>query len=180
MTRNTNEAIEWLEKAVEAGSDVAKYELGVMCMHGGCDEKMLLPSPRLVERGLALLRQAGESGFVRATHELGRCMRDGASGVPVNMSQARFFLNMAAEQGHADAQTDYGELLLREKKGGYKKNQYDQDVWDGLKWLRSAVTNGAERAMGLLREVRHEREETRGEESLRRKCSLLYFSDPIE
>ncbi len=34
-------------------------------------------------------------------------------------------------------QADYGELLLRDKKGGVKKNEYDQDAFDGLKWLRT-------------------------------------------
>ena len=27
--------------------------------------------------------------------------------------------------------------MLRDKKGGVKKNEYDQDAFDGLKWLRT-------------------------------------------
>ena len=152
VKRDVVEAVEWLEKAAEAGSNEAKYELGVAFVHGLLSDD-ILPDPNLVGRGLQLLRKAGEAGLGRATHELGRCMRDGASGVPVNISEARFFLHIAAEEGLAEAQTDYGELLLRGKKGGYKRNEHDRDVWDGLRWLRSAVANGCERAILLLREA---------------------------
>ena len=152
VARDMRGAEDWFEKAAEAGSLEAKYELGVAYVHGSLSTDML-PDPRMIARGLALLREAGEAGLVRATHELGRCMRDGVSGVAANISQARFLLHMAAEEGVAEAQSDYGELLLRGKKGGAKKNQQDPDVWDGLQWLKSAVANGSERAMGLLRDA---------------------------
>jgi TPR repeat protein len=144
------EAQEWMERAAEAGNDIAKYELGVMYVHGR-DGK--LPTPSMVTRGFALLQEAGEAGLLRATHELGRCKRDGVSGFPANLTEARFYLHVAAAQGLAEAQVDYGELLLRDKKGGYNKNQHDQDVWDGLKWLRSAVANGHEHALSKLRDA---------------------------
>jgi TPR repeat protein len=145
------EALQWMKKAAEAGNNMAKYELGVMYVHGR--EEGQLTGPEEVTRGFALLREAGEAGLLRATHELGRCKRDGVGGFPANLTEARFYLHMAAAQGLAEAQADYGELLLRDKKGGFSKNQHDEDVWDGLKWLRSAVTNGNERAISKLRDA---------------------------
>ena len=72
------EAREWLERAAEIGSNSAKYQLGLMYVHDprGNDESKAakgLPNPELVARGLDLLRQSGQDGFVLATHHLGMC-----------------------------------------------------------------------------------------------------------
>ena len=95
VTRNTEEARKWLERAAEHGSVVAEYDLGMAFYEGtgGLQD---------YERGISLIRKAAEGGHARAQSSLGMMYRSG-TGLKVDQVRAYMWLNLAVAGGEKSA-----------------------------------------------------------------------------
>lgn len=86
-------ALEWMEKAVDAGHVMAAWGFGKLLLSG-----KVVGEDRT--RGLDLLIQAAEAGYKTAQEDLVRIYRDGRHGLPANPEQSRYWMErLAAESG---------------------------------------------------------------------------------
>ncbi len=79
-----------------------------------------------------------DRGDKEAQFALGRIYQEG-SGVAQSLQNAEKFYRKAAEQGHANAQSNLAIVLLNTQRGE-----------EGVTWLKKAAKGGASRAMVLL------------------------------
>jgi TPR repeat protein len=84
---------------------------------------------------IAIWRPLAENGDADAAFNLGQAYRLGR-GVPVDLAQAKSWLDTAARAGHLDAETTLGLLLF---------DSGDRD--SGIAWLKKAAARGEPRAM---------------------------------
>jgi cell division septation protein DedD len=84
---------------------------------------------------VAIWRPLADRGDADAAFNLGQAYRLG-KGVPVDLAQAKTWLEKAARSGHLDAQTTLGLLLF---------DSGDHD--GGIGWLKKAAARGEPRAM---------------------------------
>ena len=94
----------------------------------GRPEARLSLADRLTERGatIAAARQiaaAAKDGMPAAQARLGLCYLHG-NGVPANQSEARHWLERAADGGDARAQTELASLALRGVSGPYRRDTF--------------------------------------------------------
>lgn len=90
-------ALPWLEKAVERGNALAKYQLGKLLLLGA--ETV----PKDVERALELLTECAEDGNQFAQYTLGKAYLLGQD-VSQDQGQAVHWLGLSAQQGNQYAQ----------------------------------------------------------------------------
>lgn len=81
------------------------------------------------------LRQDADQGVADAQYRLGLKYRMG-DGVPKDAAEAFRWYRMAAEKGHADAQTDLGWLFVN-PEGGVRR-----DYLEAMNWFRRAAAQG--------------------------------------
>ena len=115
----------FFEAADRAGNAYAKANLGWFAIEGAGGAK----DPA---RGLALLRQAAESGNILAEYSLGLIWREGRAGERPDPQQAKAWLAKAAGQGHAIAMYDLA-ILLRDTEGK------GQELAGSFGWLKKAA-----------------------------------------
>ena len=95
--RDEAAALPWLEKAVERGNAMAKYQLGKLLLLGA--ETV----PKDVDRALELLTECAEDGNQFAQYTLGKAYLLGGD-VPQDQGQAVHWLGLSAQQGNQYAQ----------------------------------------------------------------------------
>ena len=103
LKRDVKAAVEWYGKAAAQGDPDAMYRLAMISKEGGGGEPM--DYPKMIE----FLTAAAAKGHVEAQYQLGYCLENGV-GVPINVRQAKFWYDKAAEQGHRGAR-ERGKLL---------------------------------------------------------------------
>ena len=95
IARNLESAIKWLQKAADQDNFKAQYILGLFYMRGeGGDEDF--------SRGIKLIQRSAEQGWAPAQYELGNCYAEG-NGIEKNLTQAQYWLELAATQNDTDA-----------------------------------------------------------------------------
>lgn len=119
---------EWLERAAAQNHAEACYWLA--CMGDEWDFK----APESTD-SVNLLLHSAELGNAQAQRDVGCYYAVGAGGFPLDPTQGRYWYGLAAEQGHADAQYNFG-LMVCLGEGGLK------DFAEGMNWIRRAAANG--------------------------------------
>jgi TPR repeat protein len=94
--KNLKKAVEFYEEAVTKGSVSAMLNLGVLY----CENKDGYGNP---SRGLELVRKAAEGGKASAMYNLYLYYRYGRGVTQIDEKQAHYWLDKAAEKGHAKA-----------------------------------------------------------------------------
>ena len=94
----------------------------------------------------SLLIQAAELGSVEAQRDLGCCYATGDDGIEQNLPLARLWYGRAAEAGHADAQYNFGSMLLLGEGGPPEPEA-------GIAWIRQAAAQGDLAAIHHLRDL---------------------------
>jgi uncharacterized protein len=91
----------------------------------------------------ALLVKAAELGLTEAQRDLGCYYAIGEGGFPLDLRLGRLWYSRAAESGHADAQYNYGLMVINGEGG-------PADLNEGLAWIRRAAEQGDESARDVL------------------------------
>jgi TPR repeat protein len=120
------EALSWLRRAADAGSDSARHSLAVWIL----DEALGAP-----EQGWALLRQAARAGFLAASAELGVRLLSGV-GIAPDIAEGERWLRAAATGGDRLAMILLGRYLAT--------GLYLPLSPEGNEWLAHAGAPGAE------------------------------------
>lgn len=123
--------IEWSSMA-EQGDAVARYNLAMLYLQG-------LGVPRQPERAAELMSPAAAAGYGPARYQLAMLSPSPGS----NADRSRFWLDLAARQGHAMAAFELGRLLAGENGGG-------TDSRSALEWLHKARAAGIAEAQASL------------------------------
>lgn len=91
LAHNSNEALNWYEKAIEAGE--------VEAMHTAAELYLgKFSGPKRPERAIQLYRMAAERGHPCSQYILGRCLAAGEH-VAINETEAAYWLSKSAEGG---------------------------------------------------------------------------------
>lgn len=134
------EAMHWQRRALASGFERARYEIGVLYLHGRGVRKNS-------ERALRLFRKSADAGVPDAQVALGIEYQNGEI-VGQDYKQAMQWYQKAAAQGDADASERIGVMIYN---GQGVRQQYDH----ALGWMRQGLgkTNGfAETAIGRMYE----------------------------
>jgi TPR repeat protein len=123
-----------LERAVKLDQANSLYTLGKMYAEG-------MGGPKDMTGALGLFQRAAALGHARAQYNLGKLYRDGAPGLAPDMGRAVEYFRLAAEQGHALAQSRLATRLAA-GQGAPK------DEVEALKWAILAAREGEESALG--------------------------------
>ena len=105
VTRDTVQAVRWLEKSADQTYAPAQYRLGALYEKGAGVE-------RSMKTAMHWYGRAAEAGHVRAMHNLGVLLADGADGRADYAGAAGMF-RRAAEQGLRDSQYNLAVLHVR-------------------------------------------------------------------
>ncbi len=128
-------AIEWLQRAAQAGSASGRYFLALNLQQG-------LGVHRDECAAVVLLELAAEQGDVRAQLALGRALSEGR-GVPRDAAAALAWYRIAASRGYGRAQYHLGLLLA----GGAAPDQDDEEA---ACWIHAAAEQGLAKAQYTL------------------------------
>ena len=123
VERDRARALQYLQRAANAGNVEAQYNLGVMYAYGHGVEKDRNAS-------LALFRKAADGGYTAAFNGLALSLTDGSP--DNNLTEAFHYFNRSAAAGNADGLYN-SALLLRDGRGIAK------DEATALDYLRRAV-----------------------------------------
>lgn len=93
-----------------------------------------------------LLTRAAELGYIEAQRELGCLYALGEDGFPKDQVLARLWYGRAANQGHADAQYNYGFMLWLGEGGPVEQQA-------GLNWMRKAADQGDLEAIRFVKDL---------------------------
>ena len=137
-----DEALQWFRKAIAVGDDFR---------HDGLYNAALCRSKRLKNRAereemVKLFRRGAELGDDRAQHQLGLCCENGTAGVAKDYTNALKWYRMAAEQGNAAAQFEFG--CCRALAIGKAR-----DSEEAMEWIIKAAENGEKRALLFLETI---------------------------
>ena len=103
-------ATAWLQKAAQAGSVVAQYDLG-LAYFAGVGVKA---DP---QQGLVWIKKAADQNLALAQYTLGLLYKTSKEGVPRDKEKARHWLKKAYENNHPHAESCLEGCLL--SKGDY-------------------------------------------------------------
>ncbi len=134
----------------------------------GRPEAVLMLAERLAEHGAGLeaVRQIGiaaRDGYPEAQTRFGLCYLRG-QGVPVNIGEARHWLETAADAGDVSAQTEVASLALRGISGPYRRSVFAGPTVDGdsdpdhrlaADLARRAADSGSAEGQALLAYILH-------------------------
>ena len=129
----------WLERAAVQAHPEAVYYLA--CLGDRFDF-----GPPEDAQHAALLLRAAELGSVQAQRDLGCCYATGEQVFPKDLTLARLWYGRAAEAGHADAQYNFGCMLLYAEGG-------PEEPEAGLAWVHRAAEQGDAAALHHLRNI---------------------------
>lgn len=131
-------AVEFLERASEAGSPEAQFELAKLYERGtGVDLKP--------ERALELYQAAADQNFADAINDLGFLYYQGGLGLPADPQKALKFFERAADLRHPQAQFNFAALI----DDGLVANKGPED---SAKYLYAALRSGSSDVLNLLTE----------------------------
>jgi len=140
MPTNTNRALEFFQKAADAGYPQAQATMGTLLLKG-------LPGllDRDPEKGVALLSDAVRAKSLSARFNLGMAYYKGdVPGVPQNASKAVQWLQASEKQNFAEAQYVLGTLFVE----GEEEIQRNQKL--GVHYLRKAAAQNHRLARDYL------------------------------
>ena len=120
-------AVQWLARASENGSVLAKYNLGNYAFIGKEMEYDLT-------KAINLYKEIGHD-FVFAAYRLGAIYLTGAKGIPVNHEAGLYWMKVAAEKHFFQAEYHLGMLY-------YTAKNFDQAIY----WIKRAADKGYFRA----------------------------------
>ncbi|WP_295637908.1 hypothetical protein [Novosphingobium sp.] len=129
-------ALQWTKKAADQGDTYGEALFGFYTIAA---KPIDTPAPEAVK----MLRRAADKGDLLAQGTLGTIVYALGNGAPEDMTQSAHYSALAAAQGNAVAQTQYGRLLVT--GGGIPK-----DEAAGLAQLRKAAAQNNTEAMILL------------------------------
>jgi TPR repeat protein len=133
INQNKMQAAQSFEIAAKKDHPVALYNLAIIYAAGSEREKDLKKSAQLLERSANL-------GYAPAQYDLAgfykEGMNQGGNGVVPDNKKATYWLGKAAENGHANAELEYGIALFR--GSGAPK-----DVKKGAVFIRRAANKGS-------------------------------------
>jgi TPR repeat protein len=130
------ESKQWLERAAAQGHAEALFYLSDLNDDG-------TTGPPDCDRRRTLLVRAAELGSLRAQRDLGCYYAIGEFGFPLDHRLGRLWYSRAAERGHADAQFNYGMMVINGEGG-------PADQSNGLEWVRRAAAQNDEAALQYL------------------------------
>ncbi len=131
-------AVDFLNRAAEAGSPEAQFELAKLYERG-------TGVPADPARALELYQAAAEQGYADAINDLGFLHYQGGLGLPSNPKKALEFFERAADLRHPQAQFNFAALIddgLIDSKGPE----------DAAYYLYSALRSGSSDVLKLLTE----------------------------
>jgi len=134
VTKDESQA--WLERAAAKDHPEALYHLS------GLGQQIDFGPPEDETHGRLLIR-AAELGLPQAQRDLGCFYAIGEGGFQQDQVLGRLWYGRAAAQGHADAQYNFG-LMLLEGAGG----PAEPDT--GMEWVRRAAKQGDAAAIHFL------------------------------
>ncbi|TMV11374.1 caspase family protein [Arenibacterium halophilum] len=153
-------AVGFLERAAEAGSPEAQFELAKLYERGtGVD--------RDEKRALELYRAAADQDFADAINDLGFLHYQGGLGLPADPKRALSFFERAADLRHPQAQFNFAALIddgLIPSKGPEDAAQY----------LYAALRSGSQDVLNLLTD-RPEMFATETRQALQRELQKYEF-----
>jgi uncharacterized protein len=135
---DAHESRQWLEQAAAQQHPEAIFRLASWRSDG------LFGTPT-DEEGRALLIHAAELGSIQAQRDLGCAYATGDDGWPLDPARGRFWYGRAATSGHADAQFNYGLMLLH-GEGGLIDTA-------GHEWIQRAAAQNAPCAVHFIESV---------------------------
>jgi len=130
------ESKQWLERAAGQGHAEALFYLSDLNDDG-------TTGPPDSDYRRTLLVRAAELGSLRAQRDLGCYYAIGEFGFPLDLRLGRLWYSCAAERGHADAQYNYGLMVINGEGG-------PADESSGLEWVRRAAAQNDEAALHYL------------------------------
>lgn len=117
-----------IEQAADAGHNLARFNFAQMLVDRD-------PSPEGQARAATYYEKAADSGLADAQYAMAEIYRQGFAGRPVDLVQARHWLELAAAQNHDTAQIGLGTMMV-EGEGG------ERDEKAGFAWLMRAAAAG--------------------------------------
>ncbi len=139
VTRNTKQALYWLNKAIERkGSQAgnAEYLLGMMYMAGD-------GVPKDINRAVGCFLKASDEGVPAAMSLLGRAHLQGQLGFEKDTAQGLALLQKAANKGDANASMFLGHLYA-------KGADVAQSLPKAMEWYQQAATAGNAHAQYII------------------------------
>ncbi len=133
-----NEAIEFLERAVEAGSPEAQMELAKLLEKG-------IGVPIDQARALALYQQAADQDYADAINDLGWMYYQGGLGLRVDKERALELFGRAADLRHSQAMFNYAALIDDKLVAG-------KGPGDAAEYLYASLRTGSQDVLDLLLE----------------------------
>lgn len=133
---DARESRAWLERAAAQRHPEALFRLSQWRDDGA------IGAPD-TEGGRSLLLEAAELGVLQAQRDLGCYYAIGEGGFPLDPRLGRLWYGRAAEGGHADAQYNYGLMLLFGEGGPAEPE-------GGKEWLGRAAAQGDTDAIDYL------------------------------
>ncbi len=137
---------QWLEKAIEAGSDDAQYLMGNSYFIGYVVEQDY-------SQAIEWYQKAAEQGHKEAQYRLGTCYED-SLGVQQDYNLAAYWYKLSADQGYTLAQYKIAECLAEGNGIAVDKklaNEYYRKAAEGFKTMHEADVASKE-AMGVYYE----------------------------
>lgn len=131
-----DESRSWLERAAAKDHPEALYYLS------GLGHTVDFGPPEDDAHGRFLIR-AAELGLPRAQRDLGCFYSIGEGGFPKDSALGRLWYGRAATQGHADAQYNFGLMLLHGEGGPAEPDA-------GIEWIHRAAKQGDKAAIHFL------------------------------
>jgi|GEM_PF-624840 len=104
VEKNPEKAIDWYERAAEAGLVTAQADLGVMLLDGEADD----PDPKAA---MAWLMRAAQAGHPTAQFRLGELYEKGAAFMSPDVEAAKILYGAAAAHGQKEAAARLAALL---------------------------------------------------------------------
>ena len=130
------ESRQWFERAAAQQHAEALFHLSNWHDDG-------TTGPPDTEHRRTLLVRAAELGLLQAQRDLGCYYAIGEGGFPLDLRLGRMWYSRAAKRGHADAQYNYGLMVIGGEGG-------PADRRSGLEWVRRAAAQNDEAALHYL------------------------------
>ena len=148
--RNPRRAVEWLQRAAAAGSNLARTKLGLHYFYGFLhyENNEINPISVKADQSQSLLwyGRAAENGDPAAQYELAWMMGEGW-GLPNPQPEiSERYYRLAAKGGNEDAEIDFADRLL----SGHALVKPENVCDEGIDLLERALSQGSARAAQRL------------------------------
>lgn len=126
--QDRDRAYQLLERAADAGNRLAQFNYAQMLTRRD-------PTTAGLKRAASYYEKAAEAGLADAQYAISQIYQFGSDGRPVDMAEARRWLESAASQNYDTAQIELGTWLVEGTHG-------DRNVEEGFAWLMRAARAG--------------------------------------